>query len=118
MCNENQHWGFIKTRKRWGCYACGHQCSVTSQTIMQDTKLDLQTWFLAAYVVSTTKKGISSHELARKLDVKQETAGSLQQRLARVVSTPRGRRLFGLVEADETYVGGRGEKRLFATACG
>lgn len=110
MCEENEHWGFIRTRKRWECYECGHQCSVTSQTIMHDTKLPLRTWFLAAYLVFTTKKGISSHELARKLDIKQESAWYLQQRLSRVVGTKHGRQLFGLVEADESYVGGKGSK--------
>ncbi|MGH7337399.1 MAG: IS1595 family transposase, partial [Myxococcota bacterium] len=76
-------------------------------TILEDTKLPLSTWFLAAHLVLTTKKSVTSHELARKLGVKQETAWYLQQRLARVVRRAYGRKLFGLVEVDETYVGGR-----------
>jgi len=110
MCSETEHWGYIKTRRLWECYECNYQCSITTATIMQDTKLPLRKWFLAAYLVFTTKKGITSHDLARKLGVKQETAWYLQQKLARVVKKRYGRELFGLVETDETYVGGKGDK--------
>lgn len=106
MCGEDEDWLFLEERKRWHCYACGHQASVTSQTILENTNLDLQTWFLAAYLVFTTKKGLSSYELARKLEVHQETAWYLQQRLA-LIAGPHARRLFGLVELDETYQGGK-----------
>lgn len=105
-CAETEHWGFIRTRKLFQCHGCGYQCSVTAGTIMQDTKLSLVTWFLAARLVLTMKKGITSHELGRQLGVKQETAWYLVRRLCRVVKRAYGRLLFGLVEVDETYVGG------------
>lgn len=108
MCSEDENWIFLDERKRWHCYTCGHQASITSQTILENTNLDLQTWFLAAYLVFTTKKGFSSYELARKLEVHQETAWYLQQRLA-LIAGPYARRLFGLVELDETYHGGQRE---------
>lgn len=106
-CRENERFGFIETRNLFQCNACQYQASVTAGTIMEDTKLPLTQWFLAAHLVLTTKKSITSHELARKLGVKQETAWYLQQRLARVVRRAYGRNLFGLVEVDETYVGGK-----------
>ncbi|PSG96813.1 hypothetical protein BRD56_08500 [Thermoplasmatales archaeon SW_10_69_26] len=81
MCGEDEDWIFLDERQRWHCYACGHQPSITSQTILENTNLDLQTWFLAASLVFTTKQGFSSHELARKLEVHQETAWYVQQRL-------------------------------------
>lgn len=107
-CGEDEHWGFIETRKLFQCHACGKQTSVTAGTILEDTKLDLVQWFLAAYLVYTSKKGISSYELARKLDVSQRTAYYLQQKLCEAISEQRGRHLFGLVEADEAYVGPKG----------
>jgi transposase-like protein len=107
-CQETEHWGFIQTRKLFQCHACGKQTSVTSGTILQDTKLDLVTWFLAAYLVYTTKKGLSSYDLARKLEVSQTTAYYLQQKLCHAISEQRGRHLFGLVEADEAYIGPKG----------
>lgn len=111
-CRNDTHWGFVRTRRLFQCNACGYQCSVTAGTILQDTKLSLRTWFLAAYLVLTMKKGISSHELARKLGVKQTTAWYLKQRLACVVRRRYGRDLFGLVEVDEAYLGGnRGQHR-------
>lgn len=108
MCSEDEDWLYLDNRKRWHCYACGHQASITSQTILENTNLDLRTWFLAAYLVFTTKKGLSSYELARKLEVHQETAWYLQQRLA-LIAGSHARRLFGLVELDETYQGGQRE---------
>jgi predicted RNA-binding Zn-ribbon protein involved in translation (DUF1610 family) len=56
-CGEDEHWGFIQTRKLFECYECRKQTSVTAGTILQDTKLDLQTWFLAIYHVVKTKRG-------------------------------------------------------------
>lgn len=107
-CHEREHWGFIRTRKLFQCHACGHQASVTAGTILQDTKLSLRTWFLAAYLVYTTKKGISSYELARKLATTQKTAYYLQQKLAVALEHAPTRQLFGLVEIDETFLGHKG----------
>lgn len=107
-CGEDEHWGLIQTRNLFQCHECGKQTSVTAGTILQDTKLDLTTWFLAAYLVYTTKKGLSSYDLARKLDVSQTTAYYLQQKLCHAISEQRGRHLFGLVEADEAYLGPKG----------
>lgn len=106
-CGETDDWNLIQTRKLFECYTCRYQCSITAGTILQDTKLDLTTWFLAARLVLTMKKGISSHELARQLDVSQETAWYLIQRLTCVVKRRYGRELFGLIEVDETYTGGQ-----------
>jgi transposase-like protein len=107
-CGEDEHWGLIQMRNLFQCHACGKQTSVTAGTILEDTKLDLVQWFLAAYLVYTGKKGISSYELACKLDVSQRTAYYLQQKLCEAISEQRGRHLFGLVEADEAYIGPKG----------
>jgi len=110
-CGEDDHGGDITTRNLFECYECGSQCSVTAGTRMQDTKLDLWDWFLAAYLILTTKTGISSEELARKVEVTQTTAYFLHQQLACTVKRRYGRALFGLIEADESYVGPSGTTR-------
>lgn len=106
-CGESEHWGFIEPRDLFECYECHKQTSVTAGTILQDTKLDLRTWFLAIYHVVTTKKGISEPELARKLGVHAETAHNLRQKVYRILRAARQDPLTGIVEADETYVGGK-----------
>jgi len=106
-CGEDEHWGFIETRNLFECYACRKQTSVTAGTILQDTKLDLQTWFFAIYHVIKTKKGISEPELARTLGVHAETAHNIRQKIYRILRRVQQRSLDGVVEADETYVGGK-----------
>lgn len=106
-CGEDEHWGRIRTRDLFECYECHKQTSVTAGTILQDTKLDLKTWFLAIYHVVVTKKGISEPELARKLGVHAETAHNLRQKVYRILRYVEQRPLQGIVEADETYVGGK-----------
>ena len=56
MCSEDEDSIFLDKRKRWHCYACGRQASITAGTNLQDTKRDLQPWFLAAYLIFTTKR--------------------------------------------------------------
>jgi hypothetical protein len=70
MCSDDENRILPDERERCHCYERSHPTSVTSQTLLENTNLDLQTWFLAAYLVFTTKKGLSSYELARNLDVK------------------------------------------------
>lgn len=107
-CGETDHWGLIQPRRLFECYDCGRQTSLTAGTILQDTKLDLRTWFLALYHVVATKKGITIPELARKLDVTQETAHHVRQKAYRILRHTAGDRapFTGVIEADETYVGG------------
>lgn len=107
-CGEADHWGLIEPRRLFECYECNRQTSVTAGTILHSTNLDLRTWFLAIYHVVATKKGISEPELARKLGVHPDTAHHLRQKIYRILRHATGDRtpLTGVIEADETYVGG------------
>jgi len=71
ICPECGHTGhcFLNTNKLYQCYRCHHQTSLTSGTIFADTKLPLTTWFLAMFLVTQTKNGISALELKRLLGV-------------------------------------------------
>jgi len=101
------------TRGRLVCTACRHQTSVTSGTIMEKTRTPLTTWFEAAWHLTTAKNGLSAKTLERTLGTSYRTAWAMLQRFR--VSMVRSERdyLSGVVEVDETLVGGveRGGKR-------
>ena len=96
---------------RWNCHACLDSFNVLSGTIFSRTKVPLQKWFLALALMVNAKKSLSSHQLARDLDLTQPTAWYMQARIRSEMATKQGGILLqGIVEADETYVGGRPRK--------
>jgi transposase-like protein len=97
----------LAQRSLWECAACGRQTSVTAGTIMHRSKVPLTKWFLAAFLMSQSKQGISALELSKQLPLRYETAWLLCRRL-RAAMQQRDRRyfLFGTVEMDDAYVGG------------
>jgi transposase-like protein len=95
---------------RWNCHACKASFNVLSGTIFEKTKLPLQKWFLAIGLIVNAKKSVSSHQLARDLDLNQKSAWFMQQRVRAAMLTNEGELLQGIVEADETYVGGKPRK--------
>ena len=92
---------------RWNCHDCKSSFNVLSGTIFQKTKVPLQKWFLAIGLIVNAKKSLSSHQLARDLDLTQPTALYMQQRIRAAMAADQAPLLQGIVEADETYVGGR-----------
>lgn len=92
--------------KRWKCSSCRKQFSVRVGTIFEDSKIALRKWFFAIYLITAHKKGISSHQLARDLKITQKTAWFILHRV-RHAYTPKFNKLRGVVEVDETYVGGK-----------
>lgn len=92
--------------KRWKCSECQKQFSVRVGTIFEESKISLRKWFIALYLFSAHKKGISSHQLARDLKLTQKTAWFIIHRL-RKVCEPEQNILTGVIEIDETYVGGK-----------
>ena len=94
---------------RWECRSCGYQFSVTSGTIMHDSHLPLRKWFLAIYLMCESKKGISANQLKRTLGVAYRTAWYLCHRIRQAMGNDpfEGPTLLGIVEVDETLVGGK-----------
>jgi hypothetical protein len=93
---------------------CGHQFSVTAGTIFHDSHLPLEKWFLALAIICEAKKGVSACQMQRHLGLNYRTAWHLCHRIREAMQeeqTP----LTGVVEIDETYVGGkvirRGDRR-------
>ena len=92
---------------RWNCHGCKSSFNVLSKTIFQKTRIPLQKWFLAIGLQVNAKKSLSSCQLARDLNLNQKTAWYMQQRIRAAMAQEEGRLLYGIVEADETYVGGK-----------
>jgi len=95
------------------CSDCGRRVSVTAGTIFHSTKTPLTVWFEAAWLMMTSKQGMSAQGLARVGGLgSYQTAWALLHKF-RTVMTPDGRRpLSGRVEVDETFVGGRDKPGL------
>ena len=92
---------------RWNCHECTNSFNVLSGTIFQGTHIDLQKWFLAIALMADAKKSLSSYQLGRDLDLHPTTAWRMQQRIRSAMATDEGKLLQGIIEMDETYVGGK-----------
>ncbi len=103
----------LKDGKRFQCNekGCRTKFSVTVKTVFENTKIPLTKWFLAMYILSNHSKGISSLQLANWLDVTQTTAWFLNHRIREMLADNTSDLLTGVVEIDETYVGGKDSNR-------
>ncbi|MCY3656219.1 MAG: IS1595 family transposase [Chloroflexi bacterium] len=99
----------LKERPVYRCSACGYDFSVTSGTIMHDSHLPLRKWMVAIYLMCESKKGISALQLHRTIGVARRTAWYLAHRIREAMANDplEGPTLFGVVEVDETLVGGK-----------
>ena len=104
-----QEHGLIHGRrhKRYQCWSCRHQATLTAGTIMEATKLPLITWFLAFYLVGQVKTGISSLALMRHLGVNYRTAWLVHNKIMQAMSDrDEAYLLRGKVQRDDAYLGG------------
>ncbi len=92
---------------RYLCKDCQYKFSVLVGTIFENTKVSLRKWFLAMYIVSCTKKGMSSCQLAREIKVTQKTAWFMLHKIRGLFGLDDSTVLGGTVEMDEMYLGGR-----------
>lgn len=97
------------TRKdgKFRCKECGRNFTCLVGTILQNTKLLLTKWFVAMYLISANKKGVSSHQLARHIDVTQTTAWYMLQKIRLLYPQTDEDSFSGTVECDEVYIGGK-----------
>ncbi len=101
----------LKKEHRYHCNNCNTSFSVTVQTIFHQTHLPIQKWFLAVSLVLNAKKGISARQLARHLNVNRNTAWRMGMQIRKAMYEPAQRNLLqGVVEMDETYIGGKPRK--------
>lgn len=108
----------LKSRQLYQCNQCRHQASLTSSTLFSASKLPLNVWFLAIYLMTQEKNGISALELSRQLGVSYNAAWRMKHKLMQAMKerddeTP----LSGFVQLDDVYWGGvrRGTRGRGAT---
>jgi transposase-like protein len=112
---------------RFCCTACDARTSVTAGTIFDRTRTPLTVWFHACWLFATSKDGISAQSLQRTLEIgSYQTAWAMLHRFRSALVRPGRDRLTGIVQVDETYIGGdepglrggraRGKKVLTAIA--
>src|SRR5438132_14132664 len=112
---------------RWKCKHCnknGYRFSVLTGTVFENTNVPLRTWFKVAYLMVSSKKGISALQVHRMIDPVRGKKGSYKtawymcHRLRAAMKDGGLRKLAGVVEVDETYVGGKAENRHGGTLPG
>jgi transposase-like protein len=96
----------IQKRRQFDCDSCRYQFSVRVNTIFHDSHLPLWKWFLATYMMIEAKKGVSANQLKRTLNVSYKTAWYLCHRIRAAMKDDSPQVLEGIIEMDETYVGG------------
>lgn len=89
------------------CTGCKSQFSVTTGTVMEDTKIALHKWLLAIHLMCSSKKGVSSLQLHRMIGIARRSAWHLSHRIRHAMASVMPSLLTGTVEADEVYVGGK-----------
>ena len=97
----------IKGRKVYSCEFCGVHVSPTADTIFHKSSTSLKTWFHAMFLMASTRTGISAKQLERETGVTYKTAWRMFTQIRKLMAQEDGISLFGEVEVDETYVGGK-----------
>lgn len=99
----------LKKRKCYSCNDCGYQLSPLANTIFHKSETSLKKWFYAIYLFGVGKNGVSAKEIERHLGVTYKTAWRMAKQI-RLIMQEDGNMLSGIVEADETYIGGKSKR--------
>ena len=111
-CGHGKSWvieAAANRQKRYECSHCTRQFTVTTKTALHATKLPLSIWLLAMYLITSSSKGLASTVLARLIGTTQPTAWKLGHTVRKMMDSSHSDALLlkGVVELDETYVGGK-----------
>lgn len=99
------------SRNRFRCSKTGKDFNVKTGTLFENTKIELRTWFVAIYIIASHKKGISSLQLSKDLNITQTTAWFILHRIRKCFEIENNGILDNEVEIDETYIGGKNKNR-------
>jgi len=109
-CNEGNPY---ITNRGYKCRnkECHKKFSVTVGTFFENTNIPLSKWFVAMYIITSHKKGLSSLQLAKDIGVTQKTAWFILHRIREMLKGDNPELLGGTIEADETFIGGQNKNR-------
>jgi len=115
-CTSERTYALANRPFHWECPDCrkggAYRFSVLVETIFEDTKIGLRQWFKVIYLMLTSKKGISALQIHRMMGFgSYQTANSMCHRIGAALIDPEFRKLMGIVEVDETYIGGSNRNR-------
>jgi transposase-like protein len=111
-CGSVGQAGAVSTRPGlYRCHPCRAQFTVTVGTAMEGSHLPLSVWYLAMYLMLSTAKPISALSLSRQMAIQYRTCWHLLHRLRAMLASGGTLPLSGIIEADETYVGGKAGNR-------
>ena len=117
VCPHCGHQGKIyrfKDGKTFKCSSCGKRFNAKTGTLYENSNIPLQKWYITNYLLASSKKGISSVELAKILNITQASSWYMLHRIRETLRRNQiSQQLFGIIEVDETYVnpGHRIEKK-------
>lgn len=101
---------YEKNKRRWQCWNCHKSFSVTVGTIFHHTHIPLNKWFVLMALMLNAKKGLSSCQASRDIGIQQRTVWSMMHRIRKAMTSDQAELLKGIVEMDETYLGGKPRK--------
>jgi transposase-like protein len=110
--SAGRHASADRAMSRWQCRDCNRAFSVTIGTLFHGTHIPLRDWFLVLALMLGAKKSASAYQIARDIGKRRPTVWSMMQRVrtAMAADPDQERLLHGIVEADETYIGGKPRK--------
>jgi len=100
---------FLEKYNRWHCREKhdGPQFTLKTGTVMEDSPIGLDKWLMVMWQIVNSKNGISSCEVHRAIGITQKSAWFMDHRIRFALGLPRGNKMWGQIEADETFVGGK-----------
>lgn len=109
-CQLVGKWYRVRNRKIYSCQ-CGYNLYPCKDTIFEKSRTSLQLWFYAIYLFSTSRHGVAAKELQRQLGVTYKTAWRMANKIRKhMIQIEDKTQLSGVIEVDETYVGGKKRK--------
>lgn len=115
QCYQQTTFKRLSNRRAYQCSDkdCQYQLYPTAGTVFEKTRTSLKDWFYAMYLMTSTRNGVSAKELERQLGVTYKTAWRMGHQIRKLMANTGKEMISGIVEADETYIGGLAKNRHF-----